>query len=183
MSHDESIMHKCYICGKCFTTKRHFTFHIITVHKELKNYQCEICEMFFSRVNYIRHMRGVHEEVRDFICRFCEKAFTQAGTLRNHIKLVHKKSKPYTCDFCGMISWTKHTLNNHISNVHKEKQSGKNLFSCNFCPKKFKLQDSLQKHSGVHQNVDKYTCGLCRVLFSNKGNLNLHYKTVHEKKI
>ena len=53
--------------------------------------------------------------------------------------------------------------------------------TCQICGKTFLLKTSLTHHKGLHRG--ETACPLCRKVFSRKGNMMAHMKTVHSAEL
>ena len=89
-----------------------------------------------------------------FKCEKCNKEFKRKKYLMNHInKNICDKynNLPYTCEYCNKKYLLKRTLSAHIREKHYEqfqekKKGSKNKFSCQLCKKVFSNQSNLNKH-------------------------------------
>ena len=62
-----------------------------------------------------------------------------------------------------------------------EEEIVRNIFECDQCDKKFRVQDTLARHiNSVHLGV-RYPCKLCHKTFTQPQHLKSHIKSVHEK--
>ena len=88
--------YQCDICEKDFVSKYVFARHLKEMHMHSKrdetNY-CDLCDKVF--INIRGHKMSVHENIRNFTCDICDKSFCYSKDLRRHYLSVHYKSKPY----------------------------------------------------------------------------------------
>ena len=66
--------------------------------------------------------------------------------------------------------------------LHKmSSHSDEKTYSCQDCPKKFKLLRHLRIHKSVHQRKDKlHVCDICTKTFSRKHSLAKHVQEIHQ---
>lgn len=194
-------------CDKSFATgtrlRRHFQ-----AHEGREKYRCrgyENCDQTFRKHETLkRHILQVHEHMRPFPCNDtdlktgqpCDKAFDTAEKLRVHQRTNHDSTR-FSCTEC---------LNNQNSNTHAQQPIA--FFAtysdlqahvaevhppmCPYCPTSFTTSKELTRHLEIQHNImnssakktEAFSCTFpgCDRSFSKKGNLNVHIKTVHEKK-
>lgn len=108
---------------------------------------------------------------KPFICQVekCKYAGTREHYLNRHM-LKHEKEKLYPCKLCSKQFLTSKSLYQHAFDHYKDiDESDKNrekpteektskikkersgMFTCKYCPKKFRLQYKLQEHQAVHE--------------------------------
>ncbi|XP_071385131.1 zinc finger protein OZF-like isoform X2 [Centroberyx affinis] len=68
------------------------------------------------------------------------------------------------------------SLKNKVLISHKRSYTGKKLFSCSDCGKRFDRKGSLQTHIRVHTGEKPFSCSVCGKIFSQSGALNLHMR-------
>ena len=77
-------------CDETFARTDILARHIRLVHKNLKTYVCETCNLAFpDNFQLERHKSSTHKDERHQ-CSFCEKSYSQKGLLTDHIKKEHK---------------------------------------------------------------------------------------------
>ncbi|TGZ82386.1 hypothetical protein EX30DRAFT_183858 [Ascodesmis nigricans] len=86
--------------------------------KENANFQCELCQQYFSReYNYKNHML-THNPNRDrpHACTFpgCSSTFVRKTDLARHVAGVHEKRKDHQCPRCGEGFPRKDTMRRHV---------------------------------------------------------------------
>ena len=188
-AHQEKEKWKCTGYEDCNETfRKHDTLkrHILAVHENKRPFPCpdidtkigEQCKSAFHTAEKLRaHQRAKHDQTR-FTCTECLKNTTQAQTgvdvfdsphedgpeayfasyadLQLHTATVH----PPTCPQCLTTCTTPRELKRHLELVHNitdpDSQQSTAAFPC--------------------------TYNDCDRSFSKKGNLNVHIKTVHEKR-
>ena len=87
-------------------------------HKKVK-VPCTLCDKYLIKGQLARHIKTVHENVKDHTCHLCEFRSSNVNNLRVHIKRIHEK-RPLkeTCPYCNMEV---QILEYHIKTYHGEK--------------------------------------------------------------
>ena len=170
-------------CSQTFRKRDTLERHIKTVHEGKSAFPCtesdtktgQPCKSGFGTAEKLRaHQRAKHDQTR-FACTEClRKAqaddesdyeededndhafFSTYADLQLHIATVH----PPTCPHCPTILGTARELKRHLELVHEIKD-----------PEEQQISVAFPCH---YSN--------CNRSFSKKGNLNVHIKTVHEKR-
>ena len=90
----------CEICDMTFTYKWRLKEHTKTVHKKVKNLNCNLCEKSFGyRNNLERHLKS-HENIKSHKCFSCNKSFSQKSHLkRDMARKFMKTSKVLNVNF------------------------------------------------------------------------------------
>ena len=66
----------CLLCEKTFQYKRGLTEHIKEKHSNIE-YSCDKCEEVFTKANNLsRHVREVHSAEKNFQCELCKLFFS-----------------------------------------------------------------------------------------------------------
>ena len=60
-----------------------------------------MCKAFKKPAKLRRHINSVHEQLKNYNCNLCDKAFSTIGTLKKHINIVHKGLKNHSCNLCN----------------------------------------------------------------------------------
>ena len=133
----------CPHCDHTCCGKRALFNHIKIIHREKPTqYQCELCDTSFSRVErYNIHLKNQEN------CPHCDHTCCGKRALANHSKIIHReKPSQYRCELCNTTftqkTWYnihlknrkncphcdltccgKHALSNHIKIIHREKLS------------------------------------------------------------
>lgn len=95
---------------------------------------------------------------------------------RNKLNKSNKKfhpRKPY-CGYCKRVFPTEQILEQHRVTAHAMDM----VFTCDYCPKKFKKKSHRAVHMRIHTREKPYECNYCGRKFSLSGNLKRH-KMVH----
>mmetsp|Transcript_27503 Transcript_27503/g.44757 ORF Transcript_27503/g.44757 Transcript_27503/m.44757 type:complete len:422 (+) Transcript_27503:257-1522(+) len=98
--HSGSRFH-CLTCLRNFTQKSTLQYHMLAVHKRVRDNVCEICGLkSFSRATDCRrHMRS-HIDSRPYVCTNCSRGFREKCHLLVHQR-IHTGEKPFICGQCG----------------------------------------------------------------------------------
>ena len=92
---------RCNFCDKRFLSRNNLNIHTKEIHEKRKDFQCEICEIAFSRKSlYSKHMES-HDETQKYTnqsyrCNLCEKVFSSEFKLKKHTsahKLIPNKDR------------------------------------------------------------------------------------------
>lgn len=78
---------ECMHCDRKFRQWGDLKYHIVSIHSNEKNHQCEFCGKAFSRkYSLVVHLR-IHTSERNYKCEFCAKSFRASTYLQNHRKI------------------------------------------------------------------------------------------------
>ena len=115
MAWEKIINVQCAQCDLCFKTVDQRIFHINRFHKPLP--MCHICNRSFTlKTNLERHKITVHEEMKEFDCDLCTKSFTSKAKESMHKKSVHYGIK-FQCNICYRL-FTSGSLRGHVKKMH-----------------------------------------------------------------
>ncbi|OXA51918.1 zinc finger protein 84 isoform X2 [Folsomia candida] len=109
-----------------------------------------------------------------FSCIDCDKKFAKLSRLTMH-QAIHLSEKPYKCSFEGCESsyYRKTHLQRHEATKHTTMGGG---FKCSFdgCLASFDSATSLYFHNKKKHCEKKFSCPICREMFSKKYQLKEH---------
>ena len=185
--------YKCESCGKSFTQastlKKHSAHGKECLKRQMKKHKKKIrciinnCQDSFDSIIELReHKKDKHaDDIKNFNCEHCGKPYNNRPSLNRHVKAVHENLR-FTCELCGKKYTGKKYLQQHIKVVHNRIYD----FSCDEvgCTKGFSTASELKKHiECVHEGIKNFICQDCGQEFYDKQRLNIHTKTVHERRI
>ncbi|KAI1627560.1 general transcription factor IIIA [Exophiala viscosa] len=171
-------------CSQVFRKQETLDRHILSVHEQVKPFQCPDndpitglpCNKSYDTAEHLRgHQRTRHDTTR-FSCSDCMAL--NAASLAN--------SNDVDPDSLLVASFATYgELQAHITIVHPP--------TCSYCPTSFTTNKELTRHLEIQHGIlpDKpngtgkeFPCTYdgCNKIFTKKGNLNVHIKTVHENK-
>ena len=122
----------------------------------------------------------------------CIKYFTRPSRLQTHL-LSHSGVRPYNCtvDKCNKTYTRSAHLKRHLLKHHgqpaktqddkEDLEASENRIKCTQCPKVFSNKYSLQKHSKVHLDSQRYTCQKCGKTFHKHHFLTSHIALEHQE--
>ncbi|KPJ14982.1 Zinc finger protein 555 [Papilio machaon] len=193
---------QCVECGKMFSSKKTYRYHLNVLHKGQNRYPCPRCGKVYQwKSNLGRHMRS--HKARDsgeLHCSPCDKLFASVATYRQHLRVsrrhVPETDFSFTCDECGKKFVSKTRLRDHIDwehlhnikfrchlcnkNVHRDKDARHNL--CHVCGKSYQNAAKLKYHIvAMHTSETPYRCERCGAAFGWYSSLYRHVREVHYK--
>ena len=121
---DKSKINTCDICHQSYSNPGNLRVHVNSVHKGLKDYQCEYCLVeFISSSQLTKHIKKVHETIRKVIkCDDCGESMINEKSLQLHIKTVHKGLNRNQCEICEQDFKTGLALVEHTNIVHVQEK-------------------------------------------------------------
>lgn len=187
-------------CDKSFATGTRLRRHL-EAHQGREKYRCrgyDGCNKTFRKHETLRkHILTEHEHnPKPFSCDHvsrdgsrCDQSFDREDRLRAHQRALHDDTK-YVCTMCSADGTAKAVsfatfaeLQSHLATYH--------LPTCPHCRGAFRNNKELDRHlelvhglpSSSTTATQQWPCTYpdCTHLFSKKGNLNVHIRTVHEK--
>ena len=173
---EKSLINKfCKICQKNFSTNVNLRNHILTIHKNIRPFQCPFpgCNKKYTIQSRLQFHLKIHSGKKQFICPFCSKGFNEKGNLKTHERF-HSNKRPFKCNQCNKSYKTNGHLKDHIQIQHLKIKK----FICEICQKKFGRISTLKSHMKIHTGEKNYKCHIegCNKYFAEKGNMEIHYK-------
>ena len=124
-------------------------------------------------------VKETSQGVRQFKCEICDACFMKKINLKRHIK-VHEKAKPYNFGTSDATFTSKGIMKNHKATVHGGQKQNIHF---DFAPTENTSVYLIEQNSKKSvTNPRRRSCTYCDQTFSNKGNLNRHVRTDHERK-
>jgi general transcription factor IIIA len=187
-AHEQKQKWKCRGYEGCDETfRKHDTLkrHIMTVHENKRPFPClgiemrtgEPCKSAFETAEKLRaHQRAKHDQTR-FACTECVEHLLQAHVEDGVLEDFSKTSEAYFSSYAD--------LQLHIATVHPP--------TCPHCPTVLSTPRELRRHLELVHNITDpdsqqsnaafpCTYANCNRSFTKKGNLNVHIKTVHQRR-
>jgi len=170
---------KCDHCPKIFLNDKFRQDHM-TVHSDLRQYQCHLCaKTFKTKSNLSAHMGNMHDSnetgmVKNFQCNFCTKHFRFQAQLLQHER-VHTKEKPFKCAQCGKGFSVKCNLKAH-EETHKSVYE--RPFKCDQCFHTSTTLPLLKLHMNSHTGDRPFICDLCGESYKRPSNLRRHRRVM-----
>ncbi|KAJ8345318.1 hypothetical protein SKAU_G00295110 [Synaphobranchus kaupii] len=141
-------LHRCLVCGKCFSHRGSLHLHRRTVHTGEKPYSCAVCGKNFSHKGNLQKHQVIHTGEKSYSCAECGKHFSQKGNLQRH-QIIHTGVKPYKCLECGKSFTDQGYLKKHIL-IHR----GVKPHRCRECGKCFSQKSNRNSHERIHRRED-----------------------------
>jgi len=170
---------KCDHCPKIFINDKFRQDHM-TVHSDLRQYQCHLCaKTFKTKSNLCAHMGNMHDTnetgmSKNFPCPYCNKHFRFQAQLLQHER-VHTKEKPFKCAKCGKGFSVKCNLKAH-EETHKSVYE--RPFKCDQCFHTSTTLPLLKLHMNSHTGDRPFICDLCGESYKRPSNLRRHRRVM-----
>lgn len=143
-------------CRQAYIVRR----HVNSVHKNIRNYKCNICEKtFFRAATRDQHMKRHYEPYLQ--CTYCPKKFKADLDLRKH-ELTHTGEKQFFCSVCSQgftQIWPYYRHMWKIHNVQKEEAKTMRIKNPDMVYMRNVNKDKAKKEPGyVHEFIGKPGC-------------------------
>ena len=90
-----------------------------SVHKNIKNYQCEECAQRFSAKRALdKHYEVIHLQIKKYQCLKCDYKTSDKSTLKNHTLVKHTKNPKFECKHCNFVTNICKRLKVHNAKEH-----------------------------------------------------------------
>ncbi|XP_058986083.1 transcription factor grauzone isoform X3 [Musca domestica] len=169
----------CNECGKFYANEVIRNQHYKTAHLRIYYRVCEICgRKFPDSRNFNRHMEK-HEgigRVKRSKCDICGLMLISRHSLKLHKEAKHPtERREYNCHICSKVCTNMRAVKRHIYETHKLDYR----FKCTICEKEFKRADHFKCHMARHTGKPMYQCSWCPKKFNSNGNMYIHRKKAH----
>ncbi|XP_055383169.1 oocyte zinc finger protein XlCOF6-like [Condylostylus longicornis] len=169
----------CQQCGKKFSARSAFQYHVQT-HFGEKKFKCNECsKAYYTKHLLLSHMRKHTGDMsnRQLECEICHKKWPSKTALERHMN-VHGQKQPrnFMCSICGNAFYSNYHLKSHMLRHTKE-----NNFKCTEpgCNASFRADGSRKKHfHNFHLPDDQkpFSCDICQKKFFRKSYLSDHLR-------
>lgn len=172
--HERPVRIVCHVCGKVYQSHRSLTNHLKD-HDDIKQptSECNICgKSFKTKYTMLRHVKWTHEQKGQvFHCPVCQKTLPSQYAVQTHKAYAHKIDlrKCHICD--REFKSAKVLMVSALELIDFIKYSLLVLFSC-----------SMQEHLATHTGKNLYTCAYCPKEFKSTANMYKHYNKSHPAK-
>ena len=186
--------HLCPHCAKSFANKTKRKRHVQSVHEDIRNHDCVICDVMFHSAKDVRQHMAVHNNTALFPCSrsHCQKSFASEAYRNRHVASQHqqinntimaktrhqagkKQTEAYiTCERCGKQLKGKACYSKHIRQVHEQEGP---THECPICAVMFHSKTFLRDHTAVKHNahgVRPLCCETCEKTFETSVQLRQH---------
>ncbi|XP_062563105.1 zinc finger protein 569-like isoform X2 [Armigeres subalbatus] len=180
-AHANDPMLECDICKARYHSPAALRSHQ-RYHDRVILYDCQNCpESFNSQLLLDRHLKDVHKDEKNYICDLCGKGFPTKKQIAAHLirhrnpRKKHYSCLPgcYICDFCGKEFRFQMTMKRHVFNAH----TNQNTFKCDQCDKVLASLEGLKLHLRSHSQDQSIMCELCGRSFPQPYRLKVHMES------
>ena len=193
----------CKVCGKILYSKNGLSSHMKTHKSDQKKHKCTDCDKTYKYFSdLIRHCRTKehtyperdqekksNKAILYEKCKVCKKDIDRTY-MTSHIESSHgEKSKKIKCDKCDFVTNRMDSLYRHERQIHNlfnmkvdaisKTISSKGKICCYDCGKEFTNVEKAENHM-LETNCKPNKCNTCEKVFSQRSNLLLHIRDVHE---
>ncbi|XP_064110519.1 zinc finger and SCAN domain-containing protein 12-like isoform X1 [Macrobrachium nipponense] len=135
---------------------------------------CPSCKKVIHAKKYLNHL-STH---RLFPCPFCESVYKRKD-IKTHLAEAHQEEIHYPCTECDDVFDTFMQLRQHCLVIHMGIE--REQYICKLCNKKFSSPTGLKVHvETIHEKVQVFECPTCKETFNQKGNMQNHFRRVHQ---
>ena len=159
-------------------------------------YQCALCDKTFDKASSLRrHGRMLHGDVMPFQCDHCDEGFIAKSALIEHVRICHNE-KSFHLDDKSKVELNETVENASTSvSIHSKQinecsdmtqisdNQNVNRFECAQCKMLFRTEDRLHKHlaTATHKSEQRYECDVCGKSFKTENHLKEHERIHLEK--
>ena len=167
----------CPDCQKAYGKGHELKLHLLSVHYNIKPYQCDQpgCSWSFVTQTKLNRHKQSHSKLKSFVCNVegCNKMFSTVYNLNAHLKL-HNREYCHKCDKCSDRFQTERELQLHTGQAHKLEMSPNLPCPVQQCSKAFFNKTSLDSHIKTHSVPSNTTCNVCGKVFDRPSRLKTH---------
>lgn len=160
----------CVHCGKILSSSQILKEHINSFHSGNRPYNCEQCNLSFSRYSTFYHHTVVRNHKIATFFKTCDICGLDFQSESFYFKHMWKHPENVFCEICNITFDDNDLFRKHIETSHEEEKS----FQCSSCGKRFSSKNSLKLHLRVHTGEKPYECQYCSWKFHKKGQLVVH---------
>lgn len=166
---------KCSHCQKMFTHKKNLDLHMEKFHPEVLNLSVKPSTSSSSSPSSSMHHYQNGLDAEAAAARAAENA-----AILNILKTV---SSQVAAGNSSGKNLGPAVLSSQDSNEDSmsggEDKNGR--YPCPYCPKRFPVKGTLERHLRVHTGEKPFLCGICGKAFTQKGSVKLHLERVHRQ--
>ena len=151
-----------------------------------RDYRCTICNKgFVKKSNAMHHRLTVHDKQRPFKCDMCKAAFGHRTHLTRHQVALHgvgvaKAPRSYTRS--STPGGRRGGLGNggiEGPDVTVDTSTGTERFECTLCSNKFSQRSNLNRHFRSAHEKRRIQCQICHSDFGQMYDLHRHFRRKH----
>ncbi|XP_030375125.1 zinc finger protein 37 [Scaptodrosophila lebanonensis] len=110
-------------------------------------FECDRCDLTFSRKqSYVLH-RKTHDPSREIQCEICNKIFKVQRAFQTHMERHELERLQFNCELCPEAFKLRAELKRHMSMKHDEDGL---IYECKRCHRTFLTQTRLQRHQSLN---------------------------------
>ena len=165
---------ECLFCEEKCPSKTILRRHNRTVHLNIENYECKVCQKKFEKLyNLDNHFHSYHRE-HDVQCSKCDltagsKQIIYQHYVKEHIDILFK------CKECSFETHTENLLKSHVKIVHEKNT---NKINCDQCGQ-LMSRNYLREHTEMKHSGKRFPCSTCPFQATSRQYLKIHEKSQH----
>lgn len=176
------LQNKCGICEKLLTCQQAVAKHLQRCHPDTEFFKCPYCDdNFYSLGALSNHITIKRHPQKRNVCERCMKSFDRRSDLKRHLR-THTDERPYSCSVCNKSFKQTNHLRRHKQINHNQSAYNTLKFYCNLCPRKFSVEEALNRHINDHDTETRYPCSMCNKAFRTKYDYRRHQEVHSSRK-